>query len=118
MSRRPGQRTAGHRPKTFVDQRFLCHTVLPGQLPSLTSNRSDLTDRAKSRTPGSAPGDGDVRTISQLRFDLYRDLVRWIPLPDAVRRLMTEMNDQVAEALTSPLMPDRDNPRLNRPQPT
>jgi hypothetical protein len=34
--------------------------------------------------------DGDVRSVDQIRADLHRDLLRCIPLPDAVRRLLTD----------------------------
>jgi hypothetical protein len=33
--------------------------------------------------------DGDIRTVDQIRVDLYRDLLRGIPLPEAVRNLLT-----------------------------
>jgi hypothetical protein len=34
--------------------------------------------------------DGDVRSIDQIRADLHCDLLRCIPLPNAVRRLLTD----------------------------
>jgi hypothetical protein len=37
--------------------------------------------------------DGDSRTVDQIRADLHRDLLRGIPLPDAVRHLLTADDD-------------------------
>jgi hypothetical protein len=34
--------------------------------------------------------DGDIRSIDQIRADLYRDLLRGISLPEAVRHLLTD----------------------------
>jgi uncharacterized protein DUF222 len=34
--------------------------------------------------------DGDTRTVDQIRADLHRDLLRGIPLPEAVQRLITD----------------------------
>jgi hypothetical protein len=34
--------------------------------------------------------DGDIRTVDQIRADLHRDLLRCVPLSDAVRRLLTD----------------------------
>jgi hypothetical protein len=46
---------------------------------------------------------GDTRTVEQIRADLHRDLLRCIPLPDAVQRLLTdESADQSTEPSTAP----------------
>ncbi|HEY7483293.1 MAG TPA: DUF222 domain-containing protein, partial [Streptosporangiaceae bacterium] len=46
--------------------------------------------------------DGDLRTIDQIRADLHHDLLRGIPLPDAVQHLITDTSGPVNWRLATP----------------